>query len=370
MNNQYSEFLLIKDLTLPKIYAPLLKKLIHIYGENLSVGTLKKLPAEDFANKPGIKKSNVDRLKKLQKILDGSKIKLPSLTPSIKNNEETDPSANNQNSNVGPSELEKEFEAHFFRNDSKKQNKRRPKNIRQPSIDAEEDTLLKITFPPEEILDAEIIKKANQYTLSFFHLSKNEQKIFSKFGKHGVTYDQMTPLYVLTIDIKTLRSFAGFGKKGLEALEVTQKRILNDLKKKNPSELLIPKGFGKELSLKEIQKILLEDIETFFTMPLPKELLFIWKNRIGYKTERLVLEKIGRKINKTRERVRQRTNIANESFLQGSRISSDILREKIIAMDKDQILKQSKDLRAAFFSDAEVISFLAMAAKINLKEWI
>ena len=370
MNNQYLEFLLVKDLTLPKAYTSLLKQITHIYGENLSVAAFRKISPEEFAKTPGIKKTAIDRFKKLQRMVDNSKIKLPSLDPNSKKNDQETNDKPKNDADI-PLELEKEFEAFFLRSYSGKRKPYQSKNVRKLSYptNEEENILLQATIPPEKILDAKIIEKAKQYALSFFYLLRDEQKIIFKFNKYGVPYDQMTPLYILTLDIEILKTIAGFGKQGISALQNIQEKILNNLKKQTPSPLLIPKNFGKDLSLNQIQKILQEDIEQFLKMPFSEEFFFVWKHRLGYKTERLILEKIGNQINKTRERVRQLTNTANKYFLQGTRIAPEILQEKITSMNESQILKQCKDLRTVFSNDTHVISFLLIVAKIDPKKW-
>ena len=131
---------------------------------------------------------------------------------------------------------------------------------------------------------------------------------------------------------------------------------------------MIPKTFGESFSLPELEQSLLEDLQNFCKIELKANLLSMWKKRVGYKKEALTLQAIGDEIGRTRENVRQQVNFAKNFMFQGIRVSRETIRNKIIDMSREDILKQIKSLRSFFYSDADIINFIAEVAQIDPKK--
>jgi len=373
-NNTHSEFLLVRDLTIPKQYISLVGKLIRIYGENLSVADLKKIAPEEFSQKDGIKTANVDRFKKFKKILDSSMMKVPVNIVNVKREV-----ASAENVALGTKWASNEWVWVAYPASENGFNVC-GRYVRQSDLEERKEERSDLSFkrglvlkemvvPVETILDAETIEKAKEYKISFYYLSKDERTIFKKYRIAGVSYDEMTPLYILSINVPGVSSARNVGKIRVRILRNMQIRIIRELNQPNPSGFLIPKTFGESFSLPEIEQSLLEDLQSFCKIELKGNLLSMWKKRVGYKNEAFTLQAIGDEVNRTRENVRQQVNIAKNFMFQGVRVSPETIRKKIAEMSREDILKQIKGLRSFFYSDAEIIRFVAEAAQINPKKF-
>jgi len=358
MKNQPTKFLFVRDLTVSKPFTSLVSKLIQIYGEDLSVADLKKITPEEFAEQKGVKSATVDRFTKFKKILDGAKIKLPSLVSTSKQDEELlEPSTDDVSAIT--------FDERIFDIELEQSGRRKKVENKYANFFKEGNSLLDVVVPAEELLEPEIIERAKRYKIAYFSLTKSERKVFSKYEKYNVPYEEMTPLFLLTIDHSMLKSLPGFGSLASNVLRGIHSRILGELQKDEPSGILILKEFDANLSLDEIEQILLEDLENFSSFDIPEKLLQVWERRLGYKTEFQMLAFIGREFGLTRERIRQYENQVTAIFVKGMRVSSEKIHEKIASMSRAQILNQFKKLRTAFCSDEAFFRFISKVAQID-----
>ena len=238
-NNTHSEFLLIRDLTIPKQYLSLVGKLIRLYGENLSVADLKKITPEEFSQKDGVKIANVDRFKKFKKILDSSMMKVPANIVNMKREV-----ASAENVILGKKWVSNEWVWAAYPASEKGFNVC-GRYVRQSNLQEQKDlqfdpcfkrgpVLKEMVIPVETILNAETIEKAKQYKISFYYLSNEERKIFKKYRIAGVSYDEMSPLHILSINVAKMYFARNIGEIRLNTLRNIQVRILHELNPTHP----------------------------------------------------------------------------------------------------------------------------------------
>lgn len=228
----------------------------------------------------------------------------------------------------------------------------------QESIVADEMNIVEESYDDSQL---------DRYRLSSFYFSKDEQRLFNKYEHSGMSSDEITPRFIMELKPREIQSHKGFGRKSADALRSLQKKIIAGLSENSSRGILIPTGFGKSLSLREICSLLSEDFDQCLSS-LDGEELEIWQHRIAYKADRLTLQELGVRFGVTRERIRQKAVLCNQFLLRGIRVCSDVMAEKLSSVKRSDLLSAASVLRKNFNSDSALISALALVANIDAKE--
>ncbi len=216
--------------------------------------------------------------------------------------------------------------------------------------------------------DWQVLQRLEGFRLSAFHFSPDEEKVLAKFVRQGMSYEEVSPAFLVRQDTSISGNLEGFGKKSRAVLTSLQLRILSELDSTSSGGgLLISVRFGEMFTLSCLCDYLAEDLSRFASR-LEGDNGFIWMHRAGYRSERLTLQEIGNELGLTRERVRQRTNDLNARFLRGMRVRSAVLREKVVHTDRASLLADLQLLQGAFCNEKALLCFFAWMAGFSFEE--
>ncbi|WP_276529485.1 sigma factor-like helix-turn-helix DNA-binding protein, partial [Psychrobacter celer] len=172
---------------------------------------------------------------------------------------------------------------------------------------------------------------------------------------------------ILNFDRHTLITLPHFGTSVVDKLiefrgliqDELQAIILGDINYKEfESALIVPRKLD-QLSLTQIERILLEDIDTYFDKLTFEEAEIIQK-RWGFVEDKQTLEEISEKFGLTRERIRQKETKINNNFIRNMRLGQLMLWQFLEPKLNPDISINFKDLFLCFYSEKEFYEFLSL----------
>lgn len=153
----------------------------------------------------------------------------------------------------------------------------------------------------------------------------------------------------------------------IEALDKISKGRLGY--KSYESSIIVPQA-PHSLSLEEIDKILIEDIDTFLDNLYEGDVEILEK-RWGFVSEKCSLEEVGASLGVTRERIRQRQVALENRFIKIMRIDSESLLRMIYPALNAEIIYNLPSLYKCFNSRVDFYHFLRLIMDFpNLKKYL
>lgn len=199
-------------------------------------------------------------------------------------------------------------------------------------------------------------------TINYSALSANEKKYIEQLV---LLKKSNNILKVVNFSQLEVDKVEGVGKKFIntildlkERLQIEMKKISNgEINHKNiESELIISTKF-KDISIEEVEVILLEDVDNFLARATQDE-QEIFQGRWGFVEPESTLKKLGLKYNITGERIRQKEAKINNKLI----LSMRLTQENIWLNLKDdvdfQLPLKMKDLSARFDDERNFYKFL------------
>lgn len=232
---------------------------------------------------------------------------------------------------------------------------------------------LNISLDYKDEVDITSVDLSNM-RLSTSNIDVKFLKALEKYNKYlgGDNLSNMIS-QILIVDKEALEDIPGFGNSAINQLIEFRNLLRNEIKlilageiqyEEFESELIFPKYF-KNLSLSKIEKILLEDIDSYFDK-LSNEEIDILQRRWGFVEKKETLEDIAIDFNVTRERIRQKESKLNNRFLQCIRLSPEGIWELIEPELNSDIKLEVKDFYSCFSSERDFYDFLELIC--NKKE--
>lgn len=362
----------VHELDIPPEFHSLVMRLNSIYGPGLSIESLLRISASDFSTRQGVGNTNLNRFQALkdlfykryrddypqlfslylaEKITNDSHFFKPALLQKIKECFPQIESYKDLNT-ISPAEFA------LYPGVGKKK--------------VQELIQWQSQFPSNKQEISENNATTSQlenYRLSAFYLSPQEDKLLRKLHKTGIPHNEITPSFIIKLRQADMVRWGGFGNTSCKILQTLQSRILKSLKNRSSLGILIPIRFGQSLSLKELCPLIAEDLSNFLSMLSGKDII-IWCARLGYRTEQMTLQEIGDKLCVTRERIRQVSERLNSRFLRGVRVSPDILQQKIKRKTRVDLFDHLRELRSIFHTDNDLIRMLALIANENDRDLV
>lgn len=178
----------------------------------------------------------------------------------------------------------------------------------------------------------------NSIDLTNFRLSLSGQeahiiKALEKFSRQNGIEDMESRIEdILSFKREKLKAKVGFGEKIVDSLMELRRQVVHELILINKGEInyqnfeskiIFPKNI-KVLPFKRLEQVLLEDIDNFLD-GLPDDLADIMQKRWGYVDENVTLEELGRELDLTRERIRQKEAQSNRRLLKYLRLPSNLI---------------------------------------------
>jgi hypothetical protein len=183
---------------------------------------------------------------------------------------------------------------------------------------------------------------------------------------------------VLSFKKDELLSLVGFGRTVVDALIEFRMLVENEIKaisvgelnyRNFESRLIVPKCINS-LSLKQIELLLLDDIDSFLDC-LSNDDLDITQRRWGYVEEKETLEDISKSYGLTRERIRQKTDTNNRIFLKFLRLNHSTIWELIEPELDHDFPKRWPALYSCFSSEKAFYEFLdTVCNQDNLYDYV
>ena len=191
-------------------------------------------------------------------------------------------------------------------------------------------------------------------------------KALEKYARH-INFDALNEHIdeILKLDRRVLIKLPTFGNSVVDKLMEFQKLIQNEIElivsgyvnyKNFESALIVPKNLT-ELPLTKIEKILLEDIDTYFDK-ISDDDTDIAQRRWGFIDTKQTLEEIAESYKLTRERIRQKEVKINKNFVRHMRLSQSVLWQLLEPNLTLDISNKFKDLFCCFSSEKEFYDFL------------
>ncbi len=372
MSNILFPSMFVHELDIPTEFHSLVMRLSSIYGPGLSIESLLRISASDFSTRQGIGKTNLNRFQALKDLFykrysdDNPQLFSLYLAEKI----------TYDNHFFKPALLQKIKECYPQIESYKDLNTISPAEFAlYPGVGKKKVQELiqwQSQFPSskQEISENNATNsQLENYRLSAFYLSPQEDKLLRKLHKTGIPHNEITPSFIIKLRQADMVRWSGFGNASCKVLQTLQSRILKSLKNRSSLGILIPIRFGQSLSLKELCPLIAEDLSNFLRMLSGKDRI-IWCARSGYQTEQMTLQEIGDKLCVTRERIRQVSERLNRRFLRGVRVSPDILQQKIKRKTRVELFNDFKELRPLFHTDNDLLRMLALIANENDRELV
>lgn len=220
-------------------------------------------------------------------------------------------------------------------------------------------------YERENSLDLSSIDTTN-LRLSLSGLEDNIFKSLEKYArKHGNEDMEFRIEDILSFRREELGSQSGFGKTIVDPLIELRRRVEEDLQKiaqgeidyqNFESRIIVPRNL-KELPFNRLEQVLLEDIDNFLN-DLHDDLADIMQKRWGYVDDKETLEELGKKLNLTRERVRQKEAKYNRIFLKTLRLHPSLIFSLIKPALDLHFTKKLPNLFSCFSSEKSFYEFL------------
>ncbi len=354
---------------LSREYSSLLARIRTIYGERITIQDFLDISEDDFLAQRGIGRLYAGRLSQLQKWILGQE--------EVKPCKPVFSEAEVEAWDVPCSEIPNEYTALFEKLRVLYDVKTYADILRICSDEFKEHVgvgakkhhmLLKwrneiLSNPPQ----MPALPSLKACRINFSLLNQDERALLNKFMRRGVGADEITVDFLMQQSADELRRADGFGKKSANALKSLQQQILKGAKNQS-APLLIEAGFGTDLSIQEIDKVLVEDFDLFLKS-LDDEEQFIWKSRSGYAgTPGLTLKEVADVVWVTRERIRQREQGLYQKLRRSLRISSPIFHSKLKVLDGEDILSGLKVFKNRFSTAEYFYEAAAFVADISRQE--
>ena len=213
----------------------------------------------------------------------------------------------------------------------------------------------------------------NELRLCALGIDENYIKPLEKFSRHAYDGKWVDDVgIILGFSWSNLKSLPTFGTKAVENLVEFRGDVENEIElakkgeisfSKLESNLLVPR-YSVDLSIEQVDLILLDDIEEYFEK-ISDEEANLAQQRWGFVLEKLTLEEIANKSNLTRERVRQKEVAINKNLLNNLKLSSDSIWSVVNDNLDRNIENKLKDFFSCFYSKKDFYEFLGLICEKN-----
>lgn len=204
-------------------------------------------------------------------------------------------------------------------------------------------------------------------------------KALEKFARYLQVDDLSESLLeIISLNRKELIQIPSFGLGMVDKLLDFRKLIIDEIEAINEgsidyknfeSSLLVPKMI-ENMAATEIERILLEDIDTYLDK-ISDEDADILQKRWGFVEDKKTLEEIGNNLKVTRERIRQKESKINRKFIQNLRISPQVLWQFVEPILNLNIQHVFKNLFSCFSSEQDFYEFLNLVCdRVDLYEYV
>jgi len=174
-------------------------------------------------------------------------------------------------------------------------------------------------------------KGINNFRISLLGVESKFTKPLEKYARfHNLDDIAYQIDKILSFKMDELASLSGFGRAAVDGLINFKVLVEEEIKRIDSGELdyrnfeskLIVPRYVESLSIKKIEHLLLDDIDSFLDSQSDDD-ADITQRRWGYVEEKETLESIGENHGLTRERIRQKAAKSNQRFLKCLRLSPD-----------------------------------------------
>jgi len=183
---------------------------------------------------------------------------------------------------------------------------------------------------------------------------------------------------ILALEASKLIELPGFGQGVVDSLMDFKRIIWKEIQEISSgtkdylsfeSNLIVPK-LAKELSLEEIESLLLDDVDNYLDK-LSDDDALIAQLRWGFVEEKATLVEVGEKFDVTRQGMQQRETKLNEQLLFNLRINSNALWKMLKPHLQPSLKENIKNLYECFDSEKAFYEFLDIVCeKDNLYEYV
>ncbi|MEG3767944.1 sigma factor-like helix-turn-helix DNA-binding protein [Alteromonas sp. 14N.309.X.WAT.G.H12] len=183
---------------------------------------------------------------------------------------------------------------------------------------------------------------------------------------------------ILALDASKLIKLRGFGQGVVDALVDFKKIVLKEIQKismgtKNylsfESDIIVPR-LANEISLGEIEKLLLDDIDKYLDK-LAEGDAEIAQLRWGFVEEKATFEEVGEMFDVTRQRMQQKEKKINDQLLLNLRLKPETLWKFLQPQMQPFLKDKVKNLYECFSSEKAFYEFLDIVCeKDNLYEYV
>jgi hypothetical protein len=363
--------MLISNLAIPSTYYSLIVKLNSIYGPELSIESFLRISDYELSTHRGIGKTYLSRFKTLKVLLhklyseDSFQLTSTNTYEKMRNRDITDSALFHKIQECFP-HVKSRNDIFSISPDEFASFPGVGRGKVQQLINIQAALAIDVQNTSENIA---ILTQLESYRFLFLHLSSSDEKLLKKIEKSDFYSGDITPSDICKIQESEFISWGGIGKNSCTVLHALQNRIRESLLNKDSGSILIHDRFGESLTLKELEPLLKEDIEKFYSK-LSGNNEVIWCSRLGYLTEPLTLQETGENLSVTRERVRQVEAKLNQRFLRSLRIRPNLIHDKIQNITRVELFNTLKDLRSLFHTDNDMIRMLALISNVNTRDLV
>ncbi|MGI9558246.1 MAG: sigma factor-like helix-turn-helix DNA-binding protein [Thermodesulfobacteriota bacterium] len=196
--------------------------------------------------------------------------------------------------------------------------------------------------------------------LNYAKLSGREKKQLRKLSRHKG--DHATLLDIIRFRQKDFIELNGFGSTFVDTILELQHKLLNELERNlydlDPANNLILCWNTEKLSLKTLEKILLQDIDNFLGS-LDERDVDIFQKRWGFVEKQIGLQTLGYEYGLTRERVRQIEKNISGQFMTILSVTPSQINEIISREFNFQLPYLMEDLFSCFDKEKNFYKFLS-----------